>query len=490
SRPTPSSTSTCPTCRGARCAASRSRAWATAIAPSPACSRRTRAGASGGGSARPAPSWTPAPAPTSTPCVPGTSRSPRSRSTSRATRRWSRWRAGSAGSSRRCAMPPRAPRHDGADAAAARGDRRRHDLAARARPPDRAAAPGRWRASGDPRRARAQRDPHGAAPPVRGRGLRHPRLRGHRAADRPRPDHFPTLGGGAHDRGVVRGRSAAEEGAGGGHRFRLPGRHPGGAGAAGVHRRAHRRPAAAGAQAFPPARPGRAQPPRRRPPRRARGGAVRRDRGHRRGAGTGRGAVGAAGAGRHPGGAGGRRGRAVAAAPAQGRRGQHRPRRSRPGHLRSLAVGPRRLMKLFQPMYERALVWAAHRSAPRFLGFLSFVEAIIFPVMPEVMLAPMTLAQPLRWFRYATISLLGSLAGALVGYALGYFAYEAIKPLLASLGWIEKIDEQVVYLRGVAAESPWKAFWILVLAGFAPIPLKLFTWASGIVGVPLVPFMA
>lgn len=147
-------------------------------------------------------------------------------------------------------------------------------------------------------------------------------------------------------------------------------------------------------------------------------------------------------------------------------------------------------MKLFQPMYERALVWAAHRSAPRFLGFLSFIEAIIFPVMPEVMLAPMTLAQPLRWFRYATISLLGSLAGALVGYALGYFAYEAIKPLLASLGWIEKIDEQVVYLRGVAAESPWKAFWILVLAGFAPIPLKFFTWASGIVGVPLVPFMA
>lgn len=147
-------------------------------------------------------------------------------------------------------------------------------------------------------------------------------------------------------------------------------------------------------------------------------------------------------------------------------------------------------MKVFGPMYERALVWAAHPRAPRYLGFLSFIEAIFFPVMPEVMLAPMTLAKPLRWVRYATISLAGSLLGALVGYALGYFAYEAIKPLLASLGWIDKIDEQVTYLRGVAAESPWKAFWILVLAGFAPIPLKFFTWASGIVGVPLVPFMA
>ena len=55
---------------------------------------------------------------------------------------------------------------------------------------------------------------------------------------------------------------------------------------------------------------------------------------------------------------------------------------------------------------------------------------------------------------------------------------------------IDKIDEQVTYLRAIAEESPWKAFWILVLAGFAPIPLKFFTWASGIVGVPLVPFMA
>jgi len=147
-------------------------------------------------------------------------------------------------------------------------------------------------------------------------------------------------------------------------------------------------------------------------------------------------------------------------------------------------------MKVFGPMYARALVWAAHPRAPRFLGFLSFIEAIFFPVMPEVMLAPMTLARPLHWFRYASISLVGSLLGALVGYALGYFAYEAIRPLLASLGWIGPIDEQVTYLRGVAAESPWKAFWILVLAGFAPIPLKFFTWASGIVGVPLVPFMA
>jgi membrane protein YqaA with SNARE-associated domain len=62
--------------------------------------------------------------------------------------------------------------------------------------------------------------------------------------------------------------------------------------------------------------------------------------------------------------------------------------------------------------------------------------------------------------------------------------------MFARLGWAAHVDEQVAYLRAIAIESPWKAFWILVLAGFAPIPLKFFTWASGIVGVPLLPFMA
>jgi membrane protein YqaA with SNARE-associated domain len=147
-------------------------------------------------------------------------------------------------------------------------------------------------------------------------------------------------------------------------------------------------------------------------------------------------------------------------------------------------------LKVFAPLYERALRWAQHRNAPAMLGVLSFVEAVFFPVMPEVMLAPMALSQPQRAFRYATISLACSLAGALVGYGLGHYAYELVKPAFASLGWAQHVDEQVTYLRGIAIESPWKAFWILVLAGFAPIPLKFFTWASGIVGVPLLPFMA
>ncbi|MFC0677398.1 YqaA family protein [Lysobacter korlensis] len=147
-------------------------------------------------------------------------------------------------------------------------------------------------------------------------------------------------------------------------------------------------------------------------------------------------------------------------------------------------------MKLFGPLYERTLIWARHRHAPALLTGLSFAEAVVFPVPPEVMLAPMALAQPQRAFWLATLSLIGSLAGAIVGYLLGHFAFELVRPLLEALGWIDKIEAQVAYLAEIAKNSPWKAFWLLVLAGFTPIPLKIFTWASGVVGVPMLPFLA
>lgn len=146
-------------------------------------------------------------------------------------------------------------------------------------------------------------------------------------------------------------------------------------------------------------------------------------------------------------------------------------------------------MKLFRPLYERALVWAAHPQAERFLAGLSFVEAIIFPVAPEIMLAPMVLAKPRSWARYAAISLVCSVLGALVGYALGHYAFDAVRPLLAWLGWLPSIDAKVDELRGQVLAHPWNAFWLLVAAGFIPVPLKIFTWASGIVGMPMLPFL-
>ena len=147
-------------------------------------------------------------------------------------------------------------------------------------------------------------------------------------------------------------------------------------------------------------------------------------------------------------------------------------------------------MKLFGPMYERTIALARHPRAPAYLVFLSFVEAIIFPIMPEVMLVPMCVAKPRRAFWFATLSLAGSMVGALVGYFLGHYAFEALKPMFAAIGMLHGIESGIAIVQAKMAESPWAVFTFLVLGGFMPIPMKVFTWASGIVGVPMLPYLA
>ena len=147
-------------------------------------------------------------------------------------------------------------------------------------------------------------------------------------------------------------------------------------------------------------------------------------------------------------------------------------------------------MQLFGKFYARALAWASDPRALYYLCGLSFVEAFIFPVMPEVMLAPMMLARRARAFFYANMSLLFSLLGALVGYALGHWAYEAIKPLF-SAHVQAVITTWVVTLRRDMNEHWLTMLGALTLAALQPvIPMKLVTWSSGIVGVPIVPFLA
>jgi membrane protein YqaA with SNARE-associated domain len=145
-------------------------------------------------------------------------------------------------------------------------------------------------------------------------------------------------------------------------------------------------------------------------------------------------------------------------------------------------------LKIFGPLYERTLGWARHRHAPAYLTGLSFVEAIIFPVMPEVMLAPMCVGKPKSAFWFATLSLFGSMVGAVVGYALGHYAFEALKPLFAAMGMLHGIESGIAIVQAKMAESPWAVFTFLVLGGFMPIPMKVFTWASGIVGVPMLQY--
>jgi membrane protein YqaA with SNARE-associated domain len=147
-------------------------------------------------------------------------------------------------------------------------------------------------------------------------------------------------------------------------------------------------------------------------------------------------------------------------------------------------------MRLFGTLYSRALTWARDPRAVYYLCGLSFVEAFIFPIMPEVMLAPMMLGKRQKAFFYANISLLFSLIGSLVGYALGHWAFEALQPMLASLDLLDPIEQGVASLRAQMNQHWLGLLLVLTLAALQPVvPMKFVTWASGIVGVPLIPFL-
>lgn len=138
-------------------------------------------------------------------------------------------------------------------------------------------------------------------------------------------------------------------------------------------------------------------------------------------------------------------------------------------------------MKVFEPLFERAIVWAKHRNAPALLTFLSFIEAIFFPVPPELMLAPMCVAQPRRGFYYASLSLFGSMVGMFIGYAIGFYAIELAMPFIERMGYGGEFES-------IKQEAAANGFWLLLIAGFTPVPFKIFTLASGAVGMPLLPF--
>lgn len=129
-------------------------------------------------------------------------------------------------------------------------------------------------------------------------------------------------------------------------------------------------------------------------------------------------------------------------------------------------------MKLFAPLYDRVMRWSSHRHAERYLAALSFAESSFFPVPPDVLLAPMTLARPSRGWWYALLTTVASVAGGLAGYAIGWFALDLIEPLLERFGYLEHYQTATVWFGDYG-------FWAVLVAGFSPVPYKIFTIAAG-----------
>ncbi len=126
--------------------------------------------------------------------------------------------------------------------------------------------------------------------------------------------------------------------------------------------------------------------------------------------------------------------------------------------------------------------WARHPKAPWFLGGLSFAESSFFPVPPDVMLAPMSLAKPNKAWYYATLTTVTSVLGGILGYFIGVFAFDLIEPILHNYGYYDRYELAKNWFE------TW-GFWAIFVAGFSPIPYKVFTIASGVVGMAFLPFV-
>jgi membrane protein YqaA with SNARE-associated domain len=138
-------------------------------------------------------------------------------------------------------------------------------------------------------------------------------------------------------------------------------------------------------------------------------------------------------------------------------------------------------MKIFSLMYQRAMVWARLPNAPWYLGALSFAESSFFPIPPDVMLAPMSLANPARAWRFAFITTVASVLGGLLGYFIGASLFDVIEPHLRASHYWE------AYQTAVHWFERW-GFWAIFVAGFSPIPYKVFTIAAGSLSMALLPF--
>lgn len=140
-------------------------------------------------------------------------------------------------------------------------------------------------------------------------------------------------------------------------------------------------------------------------------------------------------------------------------------------------------MKIFSRLYEWTLNWAKHRFAPHMLALLTFAESVFFPIPPDVMLAPMVLAERRKAWFYATLTTCASVIGGVAGYALGYTMFEPwIQPLITEYGYQQRFDNAVSWF------NDW-GVWVVFLAGFSPIPYKVFTLSAGFLQMAFLPFL-
>ncbi|MCV0415535.1 MAG: DedA family protein [Brevundimonas sp.] len=138
---------------------------------------------------------------------------------------------------------------------------------------------------------------------------------------------------------------------------------------------------------------------------------------------------------------------------------------------------------MLRKLYDRVFALARSRHATPALALVSFAESSVFPIPPDVMLAPMILARPDRAYVYAAVCTAASVAGGMLGYAIGFFLTDVGLMLMRLLG----------HSDGLAQFRAWFddwGLWVILIKGLTPIPYKLVTIASGLAAFSFPAFVA
>ena len=134
---------------------------------------------------------------------------------------------------------------------------------------------------------------------------------------------------------------------------------------------------------------------------------------------------------------------------------------------------------MFKELYFKTINLAGHKNSKIFLGIMSFIESFVFPIPPDVLIIPMTIAKKQDWIKIALIATIGSVLGACLGYFIGYVFFNEIGIKIFELYGVENLS----FLKDKMSSEGGVLAWMILLAiaGFSPVPFKLLTITSGFV---------
>ncbi len=142
---------------------------------------------------------------------------------------------------------------------------------------------------------------------------------------------------------------------------------------------------------------------------------------------------------------------------------------------------------MFKELYNKTINLAGHKKSKSILGFISFIESFIFPIPPDVLIIPMTIARKREWIRIALIATIGSVLGACLGYFIGYVFFNEIGLKIFEIYGVDDTS----FLKDKVSSEGGVIAWItlLAIAGFSPVPFKLLTITSGFINFNIVYFV-